>query len=51
MNFLRWLGTLILVGWLSALIFKIDNNHINFLIVIAALVFFVDLMYGKEKTM
>jgi ABC-type iron transport system FetAB permease component len=51
MNFLRWLGALILVGWLAALIFKVENNHINFLIVFAALMFFIDLLYNKEKTM
>lgn len=51
MTFFRWLGGFILLFWIIGLIFKIGGSFINFLLIIAALIFVVDLLFGKKKSL
>lgn len=50
MGFLRWLGGIVIVFWLIGLIFKIGGAFINVLLVIAALVFLVDFIFGRKES-
>ncbi|MGY0373096.1 hypothetical protein [Clostridium sp. JNZ J1-5] len=50
MTVLRWLGGLVLLIWLVALIFRIGNSLINTLIIIAAIIFIIDALYSKRKS-
>lgn len=50
MGFLRWLGGIVIVFWLIGLIFKIGGAFINVLLVIAALVFLIDFIFGRKKS-
>ncbi|SHJ46573.1 hypothetical protein SAMN05444401_3117 [Clostridium amylolyticum] len=50
MGFLRWLGGIVIVFWLIGLIFKIGGAFINVLLVIAALVFLIDFIFGRRKS-
>ncbi|NNU76392.1 lmo0937 family membrane protein [Clostridium estertheticum] len=49
MGFLRWLGGIIVLFWVLGLIFKIGGGMIHLLLVIAAIVFIVDMISGKKK--
>lgn len=51
MTFLRWLGGIVLFFWIIGLIFKIGGGFINLLLLVAALVFIVDALFGRKKTM
>ncbi|MCY6958916.1 DUF5670 family protein [Clostridium brassicae] len=51
MNFLRWLGGFVILFWLIALIFSIGGALINFLLVFAAIVFILDALFTKKKSM
>lgn len=50
MGFLRWLGGIVIVFWLIGLIFKIGGTFINVLLIIAALVFLIDFIFGRRKS-
>ncbi|MBX4266247.1 lmo0937 family membrane protein [Clostridium estertheticum] len=49
MGFLRWLGGIIVLFWVLGLIFKIGGGMIHLLLVIAAVVFIVDMISGRKK--
>lgn len=49
MTILRWLGGFVLFFWLIGLIFKIGGGLINLLLIIAAIVFIVDVIFSKNK--
>jgi hypothetical protein len=51
MNFFRWLGGLIVFFWLIGLLFRIGGSLINLLLIIAAVIFIVDAVFGRKKTM
>lgn len=51
MIFLRWLGGIVLIFWLIGLILRIGGSLINLLLLIAALVFVVDVILGRKKSM
>lgn len=51
MTFLRWLGGFVLLFWLIGLIFRIGGSFINLLLVVAAIVFIVDALFGRRKNM
>jgi len=51
MTFLRWLGGFIVMFWLIGLIFSIGGSLINLLLLVAALIFVVDALFGRRKTM
>jgi len=49
MGFLRWLGGLVVLGWLIMFIFSIGGSLIHWLLVVAAVVFIIDLLFGGKK--
>ena len=49
MTFLKWLGGFIVLFWLIGLIFKIGGSLINLLLIVAALVFILDALFGRKK--
>jgi len=51
MAFLRWLGGFVVLFWLIGLIFKIGGSLINILLLIAAIIFVIDAIFGRKKTM
>ncbi|WP_461207088.1 DUF5670 family protein [Clostridium sp. DL1XJH146] len=51
MTFLRWLGGFVVLFWLIGLIFKIGGTLINYLLIIAAIIFVIDALFGKKKIM
>ncbi len=51
MTFLRWLGGFVLLFWIIGLIFKIGGAFINLLLLVAALVFIIDALFGRRKDM
>jgi len=51
MTFLRWLGGFVVMFWLIGLIFSIGGSLINLLLLVAALIFVVDALFGRRKTM
>lgn len=50
MNFLRWLGGFVVFFWIIGLIFKIGGTFINLLLLIAVLIFVVDALFSKNKS-
>lgn len=50
MNFLRWLGGFVVFFWIIGLIFKIGGSFINLLLLVAALIFVVDALFGRSKS-
>jgi len=49
MGFLRWIGGIIVLFWVLGLIFKIGGGMIHILLVIAVIVFIVDMITGRTK--
>ncbi|WP_298845111.1 lmo0937 family membrane protein [Clostridium sp.] len=49
MGFLRWLGGIIVFFWVLGLIFKIGGGMIHILLVVAVIVFIVDMITGRKK--
>jgi len=50
MGFLRWIGGIVVFFWALGLIFRIGGNMIYILLVIAAIVFIVDMIFGRRRT-
>lgn len=48
MTFLRWLGGFVVLFWVIGLIFKIGGNLINLLLIVAAIIFLLDAIFGKK---
>ena len=49
MGFLSWIGGIIVCFWALGLIFSIGGLMIHWLLVIAAVVFIVDMISGRRK--
>ncbi|MBU3158547.1 lmo0937 family membrane protein [Clostridium frigoris] len=49
MGFLRWIGGIIVFFWALGLIFKIGGGMIHILLVIAVIVFILDMISGRKK--
>jgi len=49
MNFLRWLGGIIVFIWLLGLVFKVFGGFIHVLIVVAVIVFLYDFFIGRRR--
>ncbi|WP_185750744.1 DUF5670 family protein [Clostridium sp. KNHs214] len=49
MNFLRWLGSIIFLFWVIALIFKVGGYLINLLLALAIIVFILDVILNRKK--
>jgi len=50
MGFLRWLGGIVVFFWALGLIFRIGGSMIHLLLVVAAVVFIVDMIFGRKRT-
>lgn len=49
MNFLRWLGGIVVLFWLIGLLFKIGGTLINLLLLVAVFIFVADAIWGRKK--
>ncbi|GIM29467.1 hypothetical protein CPJCM30710_21330 [Clostridium polyendosporum] len=49
MGFLRWIAGIIVFFWLIGLIFSIGGYFINILLVVAAIVFLIDIFSRKAR--
>ncbi|MBU3114213.1 lmo0937 family membrane protein [Clostridium lacusfryxellense] len=50
MGILRWIGGIVVFFWALGLIFRIGGGLIHILLVIAVIVFIVDMISGKRRT-
>lgn len=49
MTVLRWIGGFVVLFWLIGLIFRIGGSLINLLLIVAAVVFIIDAIFGRRK--
>ena len=49
MGILRWLGGLVIMFWLVGLLFSIGGSLINLLLIVAAVIFVVDALFGRRQ--
>jgi hypothetical protein len=50
MGFLRWIGGIVVFFWVLGLVFKVGGAMIHWLLVVAAIVFIVDMISGRRRT-
>ncbi|NLM36338.1 MAG: hypothetical protein GX206_12935 [Clostridiales bacterium] len=50
MTILRWIGGFVVFFWLLGLLFRIGGSLINILLVVAAVIFTVDVIFGRNKS-
>lgn len=51
MGILRVIGGIVVLFWLLGLIFRIGGSLINLLLLIAAIIFVVDALFGRRRRM
>lgn len=51
MTILRWIGGFVVLSWLIGIIFSIGGTLINILLIVAAVIFILDALFGKRKSM
>jgi hypothetical protein len=49
MTLLRWIGAVVVLFWLIGVIFKFAGVMIHWLLLIAVVIFIVDLFMGKKS--
>lgn len=49
MGLLRWIGGIVVLFWILGLIFRIGGGMIHLLLIVAAIVFIIDMVSGKGK--
>jgi predicted membrane metal-binding protein len=49
MGFLRWLGGIVVFFWLMGFLFKVGGGLIHILLIVAAIVFIIDLLMGRRN--
>ncbi|MBE6066566.1 MAG: lmo0937 family membrane protein [Clostridium lundense] len=49
MGILRWIGGIVVLFWIIGLIFRIGGGLIHLLLIIAAVIFVVDALFGRRK--
>ncbi|WP_186428922.1 MULTISPECIES: lmo0937 family membrane protein [unclassified Clostridium] len=49
MGILRWIGGIVVLFWIIGLIFRIGGSLIHLLLIIAAVIFVVDALFGRRK--
>lgn len=49
MTFLRWLGGFVILFWLIGILFSKGGSLINILLIVAAIVFIIDILSSKRK--
>lgn len=50
MGFLRWLGGIVVFFWILGFILKIGGGAIHILLVVAAIVFIFDFIFGRGRS-
>lgn len=48
MGFLRWLGGIVIFFWLLGFLLRFGGGLIHLLLVVAAIVFIVDFVFGRS---
>jgi hypothetical protein len=51
MTFLRWLGGFVILFWLMGVILSVGGSLINILLIAAAIVFVIDAISSRRKSM
>ncbi|MBU3177299.1 MULTISPECIES: lmo0937 family membrane protein [Clostridium] len=51
MTFLRWLGGFVVLFWLMGVLFSKGGSLINILLIVAAIVFIIDILSSKRKNL
>ncbi len=51
MTFLRWLSGFVVLFWLIGILLSIGGNLINVLLIMAAIIFVIDALSSRRKTM
>ena len=51
MTFLRWLGGFVILFWLIGALLSIGGNLINILLIVAAIVFIIDAVSIRRKSL
>ncbi|MBW9150806.1 lmo0937 family membrane protein [Clostridium estertheticum] len=51
MTFLRWLGGFVVLFWLMGVLFNKGGSLINILLIVAAIVFIIDILSSKRKNL
>jgi len=51
MPFLRWLGGFVVLVGLMGVLFSIGGNLINILLIVATIVFIIDALSSRKKSM
>ncbi|MBU3159931.1 hypothetical protein KPL37_09215 [Clostridium frigoris] len=51
MTFLRWLGGFVVLVWLMGVLFSKGGSLINILLIVAAIVFIIDILFSKRKNL
>ncbi|WP_164509068.1 DUF5670 family protein [Clostridium rectalis] len=49
MIFLKWLGGLLVLFWLMTIIFKIGGNLVNLFLLLAVIIFTIDILVENKK--
>ena len=49
MTFLRWLGGFVVLFWLIGVLFSKGGSLINILLIVAAIVFIIDVLSNRRK--
>jgi len=49
MDFLRWIGGIVVFFWILGLLFKIGGSFVHLLLVIAAILFIFDWLFKKRN--
>ena len=49
MTLLRWLGGFVVLFWLIGILFSIGGDLINILLIVAAIVFLIDILSSKKR--
>jgi len=48
MGFLRWLGGIVVFFWILGFLLKVGGNFIHILLIVAAVIFIADRVFGKR---
>ena len=49
MTFLRWVGGFVILFWLIGILFSKGGSLINILLIVAAIVFIIDILSSRRK--
>jgi len=49
MNFLRWLGGVVIIIWLLGFLLKMGGGVIHILLVVAVVAFVLDFIFGRKR--